>query len=376
MTKNPKKPIYIIIGTRAQVIKMAPLMLLLEKNKVNYHLINTNQHTEKMDDLLTEFGLKMKFENIFTDSKEAKTMGLFGLWGIKMGLILLNPFSRKKILKEGRGIVLTHGDTATTAWAAIYGRLSLSKVMHIEAGLRSHNIFHPFPEELMRIITGWFSNYHMCPNSQAKKNIRFVLGKKYDTKANTMLDGVNLALKKISKTPSIQRNLIKKYKLPKRFGIVSIHRYENIFKPKPFHFLVNEVKKASKKIDLVFILHPSTKIQLDKEGLYDILKNNKKIHFIERLDFIDFLALTELSEFLMIDSGGTQEEMSYTGKPTVVLRKVTERPEGLGSNIVLSKMDTQIIADFLNDYKKYSAQKLRLSSPPSKIIYEELIKLI
>ena len=373
-TQKNRLPIYIVIGTRAQIIKVAPLMQLLEKAGISYSLINTNQHTEKMDDLLIDFGIRTKFLNIFNKGQEAKTINSFGLWCFRVLLVFLNPFSRKKIFHFGRGIVLTHGDTASTAWAAIYGRSSFCKVMHIEAGLRSHNIFHPFPEELMRIITGWFSNYHMCPTQEAVDNLKLYPGKKINTQANTMYDGVQFALGKISKDGGIVKQLTKELKLPAKFSIASIHRYENIFKIDVLTELISIIEETATTLPVAFILHPSTEIQLEKEGFYQSLHENKKIHFIPRLNFIEFIALTEMSEFLMVDSGGNQEEMSYTGKPTIILREATERSEGLGENIILSKLDRDIIKGFVANYTKYQRDPIKLASP-SQGIYTTLMQI-
>ena len=128
------------------------------------------------------------------------------------------------------------------------------------------------------------------------------------------------------------------------------------------------------KIPLVFILHPSTKIQLKKEGYYHKLEQDRNIVLIPRQNFLEFIQLTEMSEFFIIDSGGNQEEMSYTGKPTLILRKATERIEGLGKNIVLSKYDHEVINEFVKNYKEYNRNEITLSSP-SKYIFEEVKKL-
>lgn len=365
--KKKQKPIYIILGTRAQIIKMAPIMTMLEKERIEYELINSEQHVENMNILLQEFGIKTKLRQIINNKNEAKSMDLFGKWMLKIFLLTINPFSIRKIFNQGRGIVLTHGDTATTAWAAIYGKLCLNKVMHIEAGMRSHDIFKPFPEEILRRITGLFSNYHMCPDDVAIANLRRYPGKKYNTGANTLYDAVILATKTIESESKYYSKFIKELSLPAKFGLVSVHRYENIFIKETLEQIVSLINTAADKLPLVFILHPSTENQLKTFGFFEKWETNKNIKFITRLNFIDFIALSMKCEFILTDSGGNQQEMSYLGTPTLLLRGVTESIEGMGENILLSNYDEEVLVNFIDNYKFYKKSVKNIASPTESV---------
>jgi len=372
MKTNKNTPIYIIIGTRAQLIKMGPIMKLMEDQHIPYAFIYTQQHKVTIKDLIENFDIKTPYVNLIERKEEAKSIRLFAGWGIQMLLKLLNPFSRKKILKNGRGLVITHGDTATASWAAIFGQTSFCKVLHIESGLRSYNLLKPFPEEIMRLITFAFSNYYVCPNEWAVNNLKWFPGKKINVGANPMYDSLMFALKKIDST-----NLrLDELNLPKKYALVSIHRYENLFNKERFEKILQILEKISNKHELVIPLHPVTKEHLEKTGNMSRLKKNKRIKLLPRQDFLNFVALNAKSEFVITDGGSNQEEMSYIGKPTLLMRDVTERTEGIGENIVLSKYDEKIIWEFVKNYKKYERPPLKIKERPSKLAVEFIKKII
>jgi len=362
------KPIYVILGTRAQTIKMAPVMRELEERNIPFTLLYTQQHKATIDDLLSNFNIKTKPTSIISRNEEAKSIKLFAGWMVQILLLTLNPFSAKRVFTQGKGIILTHGDTATTSWSAFYGRIHGQKVMHIESGLRSFNLLNPFPEEIQRLITFRFSNYYACPNKWALDNLKNYKGKKINTKANTMYESLTYTLK--NKSDKNLKEIQAKFKLPKSFALVSIHRYENIFKNKRFDEILELLNDISQSIHLVFVLHPPTEKQLKARSLEDKLKANKQILLIPRQDFKNFTLITDLAEFVITDGGSNQEELSYIGKPTILFREYTERTEGLGENIVLSKFDYKLIFDFVKNYKKYIRKPLSLKHKPSKLIVD------
>lgn len=372
MSRN--KPIYMVLGTRAQTIKMAPVMRELEAQKIPFTILYTQQHKVTITDLLENFDIKTKPISIIERQDEAKTIKLFAGWLIQIILITLNPFSAKKIFTQGKGLILTHGDTATTSWSAVYGRLHGQKVMHIESGLRSFNLTNPFPEEIQRLISFRFSNYYVAPNEWALNNLKKYKGVKINSQANTMYESLTYIIKK--KNPEILSKLKKEFKLPEKYALVSIHRYENIFKEERFKEILVLLEKISKDINLVFVLHPPTEKQLEKTGLGEKLKQNNKIQLIPRQDFQNFAYITDLAEFVITDGGSNQEELSYMGKPTILFREYTERTEGLGENIVLSKFDHKLIFDFVKNYQNYLRKPLNLKVTPSKMIVKFVISLI
>lgn len=366
-------PLYIVIGTRAQMIKMGIIMKLLEDHNIPYKFIYTEQHKVTIDDLLENFKIKTKPIFLINSNQEAKTIKLFGKWALKMIAIFLNPFSGKRIFPE-KGLVLVHGDTASTVWGAVYAKSRGCKVMHIESGLRSFNLSEPFPEEIQRLITFQFSDYYICPNEWAFNNLSRYKGEKFISNGNTMYDSFKMAYSiKDNKELEAFR---KSFGLEKKFGLVSFHRHENIFDLKNLNFIINTIQKISQKMPLVITMHPATEIQLKKEGFYAQLVSNKKIKLLPRQDFINFASLAKLSEFMITDGGSNQEEMSYVGKPTLLLRSSTERIEGLNENVVLSKYDENIINEFIENYRIYLRSPQVITPSPSEKIVDYIISVI
>jgi len=359
-----KTKIYAVIGTRAQLIKMAPLMSLMQKEGIEYDFIYTAQHRETIDQILQDFHVKEPDNTLYTKS-EANTLTKFlGWWGY-MTLAALTP---KKIFPE-KGIVLTHGDTVTTAWAAVVGKLAGCKVAHVESGVRSFKVFKPFPEELMRLITFRFSDIYFCPNELAVNNLKKYKGDKINLSINTVYDSVKIA---INSNVDIE--------LPKeKYVVVSIHRFENIFTNKLEHTIIPLLEKvADFGFILIFVLHPSTRNVLKKNDmkLYKRLDNNKRIFLKERYSYFEFVKLLNKSEFVISDGGSNQQELSYMGKPLLLFRDVTESIEGLNENVILSYFDVKIVMDFIKNYQKRKKEFIKAEVSPSQIILDYLKKLV
>jgi UDP-N-acetylglucosamine 2-epimerase (non-hydrolysing) len=355
-----RNPIYIILGTRAQFIKMAPVMYEMKKQGVEYTLIYTVQHKENIQEVLDVYGLR-KPDVVIYEGEESSTMSKGLRWSSDMFFKAL--FKAKKYLPE-KGIVLTHGDTFTAWLAALMGRMAGCKVAHVESGLRSFNIFRPFPEELSRLVTFSLSNIYFCSDEWAVNNLKRFKGEKINIGANTMLDGVKYAVESDRKT---------EFEFQKEpYVLVSIHRYENIFKDRFTEVIIPYLKEISKKYKLVITLHPTTRERLKKLDLYDELDKDKRIILHERFDFIDWINVCNKAEFVISDGGSNQEELSYLGVPTILFREETERKEGLGENVVLSKFDNRTITNFVENYKDFKREPLFEKVNPSKKIVEYL----
>lgn len=355
--------IHFVIGTRAQLFKMAPVMLECEKRKLKWRWIYTAQHRDTIKESLNTFSLPEPDYTVIWWDTEAKTMGKIWQWFLKM---LLSLPKSKKILGGYTGkkhIVLTHGDTLTTWLAALMGRLTGTKVMHVESGLRSFNLMKPFPEEINRLITFKLANYYACPGKWAIDNLRNYRGEKINTFENTQIDTIAFGLKYADKSV---------YKIPRgEYVVASLHRYENIFKEERFNLIVDRLEQTAEKFPIYMVQHPATKEQLDKlPNIRKRLENNKNIHLLPRLEYLPFIKLIKNSEFVITDGGGNQEELYHMGKPTLLFRDETERQEGLGTTAVISKLDPKIIDNFLKNYKKhgFSAVAREELKSPSVII--------
>lgn len=356
--------IYFFIGTKAQLIKIAPIMKELQLRGVDYIYIHSGQHQETIDLLLKNFAIK-KPDFILHHGKDITKVHQLIFWSIKILFIAL--FKRKKILINDRyPIVVNHGDTFSALIGSLFAKLSGSKNAHIESGLRSFNLMHPFPEEITRLLVFKLTDYYFAPDDIALKNLSHYNGVKVNTQQNTMYDATQMALS--SDFCSIE--------LPTEdYAIVSLHRYENIFKKQQLEKIINIIVRISQHTRVIFILHKPTKQQLIKFNLFNQLEKTKNIQLYNRLDYFTFVKLLNNAEFLVSDGGSNQEESSYLGIPCLLLRKATERNEGLESNVILSYYKMEIINNFLANYKEFRQEPLTLSIQPSQIIVDKLIQL-
>ena len=358
--------IHFVIGTRAQLFKMAPIMKECDKQGLQWRWVYTAQHKDTIENTTKVFGIKSPDYILFNWDTEAKTMSKVWFWFFKS---LLQLRKGKKILDGYTGksnIVLTHGDTLTTWWGALLGRLNRCKVMHVESGLRSFNLFKPFPEEINRLITFRLSDVYACPGDWAVENLKKYKGEKINTKENTQMDVLRFGLKNCD-------NAKLDFRVKKPFAVASLHRYENIFKEERFIEIIDRTEDIAKKFHVYWVQHPATKEQLNKlSALKKRLTGNKNVTLLPRLEYLQFIKLVKDSEFVITDGGGNQEELYHMGKPTLLFRNETERKEGLDETAVISKLDKNIINDFLKSYDKYKRPAFQKTAYPSKIIVNYL----
>lgn len=359
--------IHFVIGTRAQLFKMAPIMLECEQRKLKWRWIYAAQHKETIDETLNTFRLRQPDYTVISWDTEANTMPKYFYW---FGRIMLSLFQGRKILDSYTGkkhFVLTHGDTSTTLWGALLGRLYRTRVMHVESGLRSFNLFEPFPEELNRIFTFWLSDIYACPGEWALGNVQKYKGVKFNTYENTQVDTIRFGLQHCD-SASI--------KVPKeKYVVVSTHRYENVYKKERFEKIISTIEKVADDFKVLIVQHPVTKKKLEQFGFTKRLEKNKNINLLPRLEYLPFIKLIKHSEFVMTDGGGNQEELYHIGKPTLLLRNSTERNEGLNGNAILSKLDEKIINRFIQNYQRHKRTPSKEKHSPSKIIVDKIQKL-
>lgn len=359
--------IHFVIGTRAQLFKMAPIMRECEARGYDWRWVYTAQHKDTMENTLKVFELKPADYVLFDWDSEAKTMSKMWYW---FGKTLWQLTKGKRILGGYTGkqhIVLTHGDTLTTWWGALLGKLNRCKVMHVEAGLRSFNLFKPFPEEINRLITFRLSDVYACPGDWAMNNLRNYKGDKINTVENTQMDVLRFGLEHCEKA---------ELDIPKeKYVVASLHRYENIFKQDRFSEIIDRTEDIASKFKVYWVQHPATKEQLNKlPDLKNRLEANKNITLLPRLEYLQFIKMVKHSEFVITDGGGNQEELFHLGKPTLIFRNETERQEGLGVTAVVSKLDPEVIGQFMKDYKQYSIKPFSKKAQPTKLITDYLEK--
>jgi len=333
--------IHFVVGTRAQLFKLAPIMLECRRRGLEWRWVYTAQHRETITETVEMFGLPPPDVVLVKWSTEAKSVARMARWFA--GMLAVLPRAHR-VLGEGVGsgsVVLTHGDTFTTWLGALLGRLTRTKVMHVESGLRSFRLFQPFPEELNRLVTFRLADFLACPSPAALRNVRRYRGEAFDTGGNTQVDTLRFGLAHLDEG---------RIDLPAEpFVVATIHRYENVYKRARFEELVRLLERVAETQVVLFVRHPVTDGRLIRYGLLAQLEGNPRIRLLPRLPYLAFLRLVTKAEFVVSDGGGNQEELSYLGVPTLIVRRATERPEGLGATAVLEGDDGAGVEAFLAD---------------------------
>jgi len=359
--------IHVVIGTKAQLIKMAPILYFLQKQNIPYNYISTGQHKAKIDDILANFGLRQP-DYAICEADDITSIKKMMTWSVT---IIWRTLRKKKEIFAGdkEGIVLVHGDTLSTLLGAIMGRIAGLKVGHVESGLRSFNLFQPFPEEITRLMTFSLAHYYFCPDNRAMQNLKRYSGEKINTGANTLYDSLRLS----DNFPDV----LPQSEIPSRqYSIVTLHRHENIYSQDALDRVINLVEKISKTHYLLFILHKPTEKKIHQFNWYQRLLKNPNIELRERYDYFSFIQLIKGAEFVVSDGGSNQEECYYLGKPIILLRKVTERHDGLGENCLLSEYSLDRIKEFIDTIEDHQFPFKELDVKPSEKIIESCLPFV
>ncbi|WP_370223526.1 non-hydrolyzing UDP-N-acetylglucosamine 2-epimerase [Cytobacillus sp.] len=304
-----------IFGTRPEAIKMAPLVLELEKRPDQFESIVTvtAQHREMLDQVLNIFQVTPDYDlNIMKDRQTLVDVTTRGLEGLD------------KIMKEVKpDIVLVHGDTTTTFIASLAAFYNQIVVGHVEAGLRTWNKYSPFPEEMNRQLTGVMADLHFSPTSKSAENL-LNENKKSESifiTGNTAIDALKTTVK-----DTYHHEVLEKIG-EGRLVLLTAHRRENLGEPMRNMFkAIKRLVEEQKDIQVVYPVHLNPAV---REIASEILGNDSRIHLIEPLDVIDFHNFASRAHLILTDSGGVQEEAPSLGVPVLVLRDTTERPEGI-----------------------------------------------
>lgn len=356
--------IHIFIGTKAQLIKMAPIMRKLQQQQIDYNFIFSGQHQDTINDLRTNFGIKDPDIILYRGKDITGILQMF-LW---MTRIFFKTIFSKKHLWQGdkNGVVLNHGDTFSTLLGSLLAKLHGHRNAHIESGLRSFDNFNPFPEELVRRVVFLLTDLYYCPNDLAKKNLLGYSGEKIITNGNTLYDALHT---------------IKKHSIPETldipntpFAIASFHRFENIFNDAKLEKIVDIMLDLASNVKILIIAHNPTLKRLQKTNLLEKIKKHKNIELRPRYDYLNFIKLVIASEYVITDGGSNQEECYYLGKPCLIIRSATERNEGLNENAVLSSLEPQEIKKFASKYYQFKRCEIFIHPSPSEIIVHSLIE--
>ncbi|MDO7231239.1 MULTISPECIES: non-hydrolyzing UDP-N-acetylglucosamine 2-epimerase [Acinetobacter calcoaceticus/baumannii complex] len=355
------KKILIVFGTRPEAIKMAPLVKEFQKDTNNFEtkVCVTAQHRQMLDQVLEIFDIKPDYDlNIMKPGQDLYDITSNVLIGMKS---VLNDFEPD--------VVLVHGDTTTTLSASLAAFYAKIKVGHVEAGLRTNDIYSPWPEEGNRQLTGILANYHFAPTQQSEENLLKEGKKQQDiyVTGNTVIDALMYVLQRIENQPTlkekIKSKISKQYQLDEERKIILVtgHRRENF--GQGFINICEGLKELAKNnpdIDIVYPVHLNPNVQ---KPVNEILSDLTNVYLIDPLQYEEFIYMMNESYFIITDSGGIQEEAPSLGKPVLVMRDTTERPEAVEAGTV------RLVGTNKNTLIK-EAQKLI----DSKIEYEKMAK--
>ena len=330
----------LVFGTRPEAIKMAPLVKAFQKDTDNFQTIVcvTGQHREMLDQVLDIFEITPDYDlNIMKQGQDLYDVTARVLTGLR------------DVLKESHpDIVLVHGDTTTSMAAALAAFYQQIPVGHVEAGLRTHNIYSPWPEEINRQLTGRIATYHFAPTPLSKRNLlaEGVVEKQIFVTGNSVIDALYWVVDKIKHSNKLQEELekviykanydVRRLDSGRKLVLITGHRRENF--GEGFISMCKAIKTLTEKypgVDFVYPMHLNPNVRRPIHEVFgEDLSDLNNMFFIEPLEYLSFVYLMEKSTLVLTDSGGIQEEAPGLGKPVLVMRDTTERPEALEAGTV------------------------------------------
>lgn len=337
---NHKIRIVLVFGTRPEAIKIAPLVKEFQKHPEKFETIVcvTGQHRQMLDQVLEIFDIHPDYDlNIMKQGQD--------LYDVTTRVLL----GMRDVLKEAKpDVVLVHGDTTTSTAAALAAFYQQIPVGHVEAGLRTHNIYSPWPEEMNREITGRIATYNFAPTPLSRENLlkENVMADKITVTGNTVIDALYWVVDKMKADANLDKELlnvlsdagydVKRLKDGKKLVLITGHRRENF--GDGFISMCSAIKTLTEKypdVDFVYPMHLNPNVRKPIHEVFgEDLSNLGNMFFIEPLEYLSFVYLMEKSHIVLTDSGGIQEEAPGLGKPVLVMRDTTERPEALEAGTV------------------------------------------
>ncbi len=375
-----KKKVMIVFGTRPEAIKMAPLVnaLKIKSDQFDLKVCVTSQHRQMLDQVLQVFEIIPDFDlNIMKQNQNLTNL-------TSSILIEMN----KVFTKFTPDMLLVHGDTTTTLATSLAAFYSSIPIGHVEAGLRTYDLKAPFPEEFNRQITTKVSKWHFTPTSLSKKNLlsEGVNISSITVTGNTVIDAMNWVLKKTQENDDFKKKIIANLnnKIPfdwnlNKFILITAHRRENF--GDGFFQICSAIKKLASLYPDIHFIYPVHLNPNVIKPVYEILDNTNNIHLIDPLEYVSFVYLLQNSYLVLTDSGGIQEEAPSLGKPVLVMRDVTERPEGIESGtveLVGSNYDNIVkgVSRLLDDKNHYQTMSCAQNPYGDGLASERIIKVL
>ena len=359
-----------IVGTTAELIKIAPVYHELISRGRTTEIWYSAQHVDELPGTLADLDLPQPQQWLVpaTKARNLARPADVPRWASLLAMTVLRNRRalRRRLRADGTPpVVLIHGDTFTAPMGALIGRLLGARVGHVEAGMRSGSLRHPFPEELNRRAAGRLVHFHFPPTPRDAENLRRHRGLVVTTGANTIIDAVRYALDHPRDTSVL---------LPKEYGLVTLHRYELVSREDLYRTALETLKEYSAKLPIIFFCGASERERLVQYGLLDLF-DDENFRIEEKLSYVAFLPILARATFVVTDSGGLQEETAHMGIPCAVHRNKTERPDGEGTRMVLTGFSIDKLRGFLDDYERYRGPAALDAFHPSRTIADTIDRL-
>ncbi len=333
--------IQVLFGTKAEAIKLAPVLTEMDKRGVPYRLVETGQHGGFLPGLRVELGLREPDVCLGGD-RDADTVARAVIWGIRLAQRLASARRlRDEVFGNRDGVCLVHGDTPSTLLSALMARRAGLRVAHLESGLRSHSWRHPFPEELIRVAVMRLAHVLFAPDGDAVANLEALVaegrvrGRVVATSANTGVEALRSALGPVG--PGVAGS-----------GpvVATMHRVENLHDDARFEGFLALLGRLARPA--VFVVHPPTEAVLSDRGGRAVVED-MGVATSGLVPYGEFTAMLAAAPYVVTDGGSIQEECARLGVPTLLWRDRTERPDGIGANVVLARYDDDVVGAFLAD---------------------------
>lgn len=356
-----------IVGTTAELIKVAPVFHELTDRGRNCEIWYTGQHVDELAGALQDLELPAPAEWLVPESSArnvARPADVPG-WAARLARTVWRGRARlaQRLRSDGApAIVLVHGDTFTAPLGAVIGHALGARVGHVEAGMRSGSLVHPFPEEVNRRLAGRLVDIHFAPTETEAENLRRRRGAVVTTGANTVVDAVRYALQR-SDRPEVQ--------LPEEYAVATLHRFELVRQEDLYRGVLEILAEYADKLPIVYFAGASERARLAQYGLLGLF-DGERFRIEDKLSYVHFLPVLAAARFVVTDSGGLQQECGHLGIPCAVHRAHTEVMAGEGETMVLTRLDSDRLRAFLDGPERYRSAGTMEKYRPSKVIGDAL----
>lgn len=361
--------IFFFVGTAAELIKVYPLILEAKLRSFSWKVLASGQSAKNLEAQLNDFGI-LSEDVIWCENRRCDLKsGLDALLWFMKAL-----FVSKKTLRERIGassfdlddaVFIVHGDTLSTLMGSIYAKRLGLKLCHVEAGMRSHDLWNPFPEEICRKLVTRLATLHFAPGEKALRNLieEKAQGSVVDTRENTIVDTIECLSSDQVLHPSSGG----------KFVLANIHRFENLLSKERVEIIISTLLRAAQDYPVILVAMPNTQHFLDANPQMKTKLLAANVSILPRQSFSKFVPMLKNCEYLITDGGSNQQEAHYLGKPCLLMRSKTEGAEGLRENCVLSGFDKAVIESFLANFQIYARPGRIIDGPrPTEIIFMNL----